>query len=240
MTFPFARRTFWRSLLPEHRPFVALTATFGALIVVIAGLVAGGTGESYTNLTSQSALTLVSVTSAAPGGAKPVTEKSMTAFAAMPGVVGVHPWAQVGLMSSSEMTPEGTFPVVFWATAQVPYIQPGLLATGRRPDLEKGQIILPSSAGDLSLLRFSGRDVLFNFQVKTGADTVTNAQTRLRVVGFYDSKGGGADGPGAAYVSSADALHGRPPCQDSPCPSFGKHGSRGCTCRPRTWLRWNP
>jgi hypothetical protein len=176
----------------------------GIAVFVFADSVVGAGISSYSNnITTNSALNYVEVTSVGPGSSRDITDDSLSEFEQIDHVVDSSGWAQIDLAIEEPANwPTGNNPGAFLGTPFISGITPKVLRGDIPEEGVKGnEIILPDMGQGQDYTKLLGKEISFVYTKEIGPGNGEPVSISLRVAGIYDNSSPGADGAQAAYLS---------------------------------------
>lgn len=192
-----------RLTMSKLRPLAVLMAAGIALFVFADSVVGAGISSYSNNITTNSALNYVEVTSVGPGSARDITDESLTDFAQIDHVVSSSGWAQFDLAIQDPANwPSKNNPGAFTATPFISGITPKILQGELPADgLHPGEVLLPDRGQGQEYSHLLGKELSFVYTKEVGPGMGEPASISLRVAGIYDNSSPGTDGAQAAYVA---------------------------------------
>ncbi|WP_426765754.1 ABC transporter permease [Pseudarthrobacter sp. 1G09] len=194
-----------RLTLSKLRPLAVLMVLGIATFVFADSVVGAGISSYSNNITTNSALNYVEVSSVGPGSAKDITDESLSQFEEIPHVAGSSGWAQFDLALQDPATwPTSNNPGAFTATPFISGVTPKVLE-GEVPETgpKDGEVLLPDTGQGQKFAQLLGKEINFVYTKVIGPGNGEPAAIALRVVGIYDNSSPGTDGTQAAYVSDS-------------------------------------
>ncbi|MCO4254877.1 ABC transporter permease [Pseudarthrobacter cellobiosi] len=176
----------------------------GIAVFVFADSVVGAGISSYSNnITTNSALNYVEVTSVGPGSSRDITDDSLSEFEQIDHVVDSSGWAQIDLAIEEPANwPTTNNPGAFLGTPFISGITPKVLLGDIPEEGVKGnEIMLPDMGQGQDYTKLLGEEISFVYTKEIGPGNGEPVSISLRVAGIYDNSSPGADGAQAAYLS---------------------------------------
>lgn len=202
----FIRRNL-RSSTTRYRLVLVLMAVAAAALLLLSAVVGQGAAVLSEQLSHQSAVSSLKVTSASTSGtAVQLDAANLEKLATKKHVRSVDPWAQEGVMAQDSVLWAGpNTPLVFWATPRIAYAQPKIVDPkgGAAPALTGTQVIFPDQVGTKRFKGLVGKTFTFTYTVATGVDSGVDQEMKLTIAALYDNSVPGDDGQSAVYVSQS-------------------------------------
>lgn len=189
--------------LSKLRPLAVLMALGIGAFVFADSVVGAGISSYSNNITTNSALNYVEVTSVGPDSARDITDNSLAEFDRIEHVAGTSGWAQIDLaIEEPENWPTPNNPGAFTGTPFISGITPKLVE-GNLPAGGPGgkDILLPDVGQGQSYAKLLGKEIAFVYTKEIAPGHGEPAAITFRVAGIYDNSSPGTDGAQAAYVS---------------------------------------
>lgn len=193
-----------RLSLTKLRPLAIMIALGIAVFLFADSVVGAGVAAYSKNITTNSALNHVEVSSVGPDSGREISAESLQQFETMETVVAATGWVQLDLAIEDPATwPSADNPGAFFGTPFVGGISPAVLE-GALPENgpSAGEVLLPQKTPDNSYETLLGETVTFVYTEETGPGTGEPAPIVLKVVGLYDNSTPGIDGLQAAYMNA--------------------------------------
>lgn len=175
-----------------------------AMFLFADSIVGAGVASYSTNITTNSALNHVEVSSVGPDSGREISADSLTEFESMDKVIGATGWRQLDLaIEQPSDWPTADNPGAFFGTPFINGITPAVVA-GDVPESGPGagEVLLPRKVGDDNFEKLLGERLGFVFTEETGPGTGQPAPIVLEVIGLYDNSTPGRDGVQAAYLNA--------------------------------------
>lgn len=199
----FLRRSVDLSLA-KLRPLVVMIALGIAVFLFTDSIVGAGISSYSKNITTNSALNHVEVSSVGPETGREISEESLIQFESLDRVVEATGWAQLDFsIEQPDLWPSENNPGAFFGTPFISGVTPAVVVgDGSRLGPGPGEVLLPQTALNNSYDDLLGKEVEFVFTKETGPGTGVPAPVTLEVVGLFDNTTPGLDGAQAAYLNA--------------------------------------
>lgn len=193
--------------MTKLRPLAIMIALGIAVFLFADSVVGAGVAAYSKNITTNSALNHVEVSSVGPDSGQEITVESLQQFEGMETVVRATGWVQFDLAIENPADwPSADNPGAFFGTPFVGGVSPAVIE-GTVPEggPGPGEVLLPQDTPDNNYETLLGEVVAFVYTEETGPGMGEPAPIALEVVGLYDNSTPGIDGLQAAYLN-ADSL----------------------------------